>query len=309
MKHFKKINLNLLTHLHALLTEKNVSAAAEKAFVSQPAMSASLKQLRAIFDDPLLVAAKGQMVLSTKAQELQPHLQQIMSQVQNLLQPQEEFDPMVAKRTFKIALPDYVELILLPSLLKSLEKFPHIVIETRITGIVDRPSLFLDKTTDIAIGALEKENVPSQLIARKLYEEKIICFASKKNPLLKQPISLKNYLASKHIAFSFDEKRFSHSADFLSKRKLKRNDILFVNNILPALFAVADSSSVIATAPSFLINMFAGEFGLVQQPLPFDLEPTPIYLVIHQKDHSDKGIQWLSQLLSESIGQLEADFS
>lgn len=40
----------------------------------------------------------------------------------------------------------------------------------------------------------------SQLQAEKLYEEEIICFASQNNPLLSQPISLKDYLACKHIA-------------------------------------------------------------------------------------------------------------
>ncbi|RUR08080.1 LysR family transcriptional regulator [Legionella sp. km772] len=55
MTNFKKINLNLLLHLHALLTERGVSAAADKVFISQPAMSTSLKNLRAIFKDPLLI--------------------------------------------------------------------------------------------------------------------------------------------------------------------------------------------------------------------------------------------------------------
>lgn len=61
---FKRINLNLILHLDALLSEKSVSAAAEKVFVSQPAMSSSLKQLRELFKDPLLIPGKGEYFLS-----------------------------------------------------------------------------------------------------------------------------------------------------------------------------------------------------------------------------------------------------
>lgn len=66
MTPFKRINLNLISHLDALLSEKSVSAAAAKVFVSQPAMSASLKQLRELFKDPLLVPGKGEYFLPQK---------------------------------------------------------------------------------------------------------------------------------------------------------------------------------------------------------------------------------------------------
>ena len=118
---------------------------------------------------------------------------------------------------------------------------------------------------------------------------------------------MKQYLTQKHIAFSFDTRQFSHSANVLHKKNLKRNDILFVNNILPAIFAVSESDTVISTAPSFLITRFAEQLGLVQQPLPFELEPTPIFVATHKKNYSDKGIQWLLQLITEHVEQLKAE--
>lgn len=77
--------------------------------------------------------------------------------------------------------------------------------------------------------------------------------------------------------------------------------MLFVKNILPAIFAVANSDAVISTAPSFLINMFARQFNLGMQALPFNLEPTPIYLVTHSKSQYDEGVSWLAKLISSSI--------
>ena len=149
--------------------------------------SASLKQLRLMFDDPLLVKAKGKSVLSYKALVMQPKLELLMKDIQNLLKKEADFDPITAKRTFKIALPDYVELILLPILLKALEKYPHIILDVRIAGLIEDPSIFLNDFNDIAIGAVNEPISSSPLITKKLYDEKIICFASKNNPVLKNP--------------------------------------------------------------------------------------------------------------------------
>lgn len=294
-----------MLHLDALLKEKNVSAAAAKVFVSQPAMSTSLKQLRDLFQDPLLIPNKGQYVLSPKAQELQPQLEEIMLGFSNILHPKEKFNPAKTKRTFRVALPDYVELVLLPELISHLENYPHIVIETSIKALADDPLIFVENNIDIAIGAIDEPTLSPHLKAEKMYEEEIICFASKSNPIINKPLSLESYLSSKHIAFSFNEERFSHSAEYLLKRKMIRNDILFVNNILPAIFAVARSNKVIASAPSFLINIFSKQFSLGMQPLPFDLEPTPIFLVRHSKSQYDDGVIWLTQLISESIKSLK----
>ena len=52
---FHRFDLNLLIALDTLLRERNITRAAEKVFVSQPAMSAALHRLRDYFDDPLLV--------------------------------------------------------------------------------------------------------------------------------------------------------------------------------------------------------------------------------------------------------------
>ena len=61
---FKGLDLNLLVALDALLKEQNVSRAADRLHLSQPAVSASLGRLRVFFDDPLLVQ-HGKRMLPT----------------------------------------------------------------------------------------------------------------------------------------------------------------------------------------------------------------------------------------------------
>lgn len=59
-----RFDLNLLIALDALLHDKNVTGAAERVFISPPAMSAALQKLRAFFDDPLLVRVGRDMQLT-----------------------------------------------------------------------------------------------------------------------------------------------------------------------------------------------------------------------------------------------------
>jgi hypothetical protein len=51
----KNADLNLLVTLDALLAERNVTRAAERLSLGQPATSAALRRLRRMFGDPLLV--------------------------------------------------------------------------------------------------------------------------------------------------------------------------------------------------------------------------------------------------------------
>ena len=51
---FKGLDLNLLVAFDILIEERSVSKAAERLYISQPAMSAALRRLRAYFNDPIL---------------------------------------------------------------------------------------------------------------------------------------------------------------------------------------------------------------------------------------------------------------
>ena len=51
----RQFDLNLLVALDVLLQERNVTRAAERLFLSQPAMSGMLSRLRHAFGDELLV--------------------------------------------------------------------------------------------------------------------------------------------------------------------------------------------------------------------------------------------------------------
>jgi len=55
-------DLNLLIYLHHLIQHGSVTQVAHELGVSQPAVSAGLRRLRALLNDPVMVRAGGKMV-------------------------------------------------------------------------------------------------------------------------------------------------------------------------------------------------------------------------------------------------------
>ena len=80
-------DLNLLKYLDVLLREQNVTRAAEQLGITQPAMSNSLKRLRELFGDPLLIRTSDCMTATARAQELRPLVRPLLSPAEQLFTP------------------------------------------------------------------------------------------------------------------------------------------------------------------------------------------------------------------------------
>ena len=112
------LNLNALVALDALLNERNVTRAAKRIGITQPAMSQSLARLRELFDDPLLVRKGRSMVLTPRAEAMLLPLSDALLSVERALQLGMGFDASTSTRIFKIALTDLGVTMVLPSVLQ-----------------------------------------------------------------------------------------------------------------------------------------------------------------------------------------------
>ena len=99
------LDLNLLVALDALLLETNVSRAAMRIGLSQPAASHALQRLREMLGDPLLVRVGARMELTPRAQGLRGPLAQALDQVRALFIP-DNFDAATSERHRPIQLSD-----------------------------------------------------------------------------------------------------------------------------------------------------------------------------------------------------------
>lgn len=93
----RSLSIAQLMSLQALLASKSISVAAEKSFVTQPAMSVTLKKLREVFEDPLLVTTGKSSQLTHYAKQLIPKLDKFLDYINSLNIEKKPFDPTLKK--------------------------------------------------------------------------------------------------------------------------------------------------------------------------------------------------------------------
>src|SRR5690606_8243982 len=116
----RQFDLNLLLALDVLLKEKNVTRAAERLFMSQPAMSGMLARLRQAFDDELLVRVGRNLELTEFAEGIAGRVHQCVRELEELGDSKPSFSPISETRSFCIAASDYAVLLLFDPLMRRL---------------------------------------------------------------------------------------------------------------------------------------------------------------------------------------------
>ncbi|UBM24564.1 LysR family transcriptional regulator [Pseudomonas sp. p1(2021b)] len=197
MDDLRRIDLNLLLTLHALLSEQHVSRAAVRLHRSQPAVSHALAQLREIFSDPLLVRRGGRLHLSSRAQALREPLEQALEQLDGLL-GSPRFEPSRARRTFRLAMSDYGARVVLPGLMPLLRaEAPGIDLVVSQGSREAMLGQLIDGEVDLALGVFPE--LPSEIQVQVLFEESFVCLADRQTLPPRGGLPLDRWLARPHV--------------------------------------------------------------------------------------------------------------
>lgn len=294
----RNINLNLLIALDALLTEKHVTRAAKKVFITQSAMSNSLNQLREIFKDQLLVRTSKGMTPTAKGLKLQPKIREVLENIESVITDEPCFDPAKSHRIFKIGISDFAEFCLLPNVLKKLSALaPNIQLELIHMNHVTSEVPFLNGEIELAVGSILENNIG--LEEYSLLQLNAVVIARKGHPLFKKKITLTDFLSAKHLRVQYHNNQTLTRTDIaLSELGKTRDVIASFPHILPMLFLVAESD-YIASIPNLVTKDLAKKLGLCVQPLPFELKAHYLKLVWHSTHENDPGHKWLRELIRD----------
>ena len=196
--HLASLDLNLLVALDALLEERNVTRAAERTGVTQSAMSHALARLRALVGDPLLVRGKSGMVATARAEALALPIRRALEGIVHALQSPEPFEPKTARLSIRIATSDYGELVLLPKLVRRLEReAPHIDLRL-IPHTGDSLGPLVEGTVDLIVAPVRPGDEVQGVLAKKLFDESFVCIVRRGHPLAKKKLTLARFAAASH---------------------------------------------------------------------------------------------------------------
>ncbi len=287
------IDLNLLVALQALLVDRHVTRAAGRLHMSQPAMSRALGRLRELFADELLVRVGQQMRLTPRAEGLFARLQDILGGIGELVSPI-EFDPSGATGVFRIAAPDILTYMLVPSLLRRLARdAPHIDLEIVQWTHAWREHLQSGEV-DLTVGqpSGDEAGFYSRLLARNTWA----CVLRRGHPALSGRWTVKRYAALSHLLIGITGHGGGQVDAALAARGARRRVALRMPYVVLSPLMVAETDLVLTTA-RWLAEKIAHRAPLVVRRPPVDLEPVDLPMVWHERSHRDARQRWFRETL------------
>ena len=291
----RSIDLNLLTIFDAIMAEGQMSKAALRLHMTQPAASHALKRLRQTFDDDLFIRTRQGMKPTPRAIEIAEPIREVLTIILETLDTDQSFDPTQSDRPFNIAFGRYGELMLLPQIINKVNEVEtaisiHSYLDEQSTGI----ELVKEGSIDFCFDFVAPED--ARLDYCLFNEQELVVIARKDHPRLVETISIKQYFAERHVVMSFGNERREKLQQVMTGLGGARKILAEVNQYIAAPTVVMQTDGI-ATVPRQMAEFFLYQNKLTILPFPFELAALPIYLIWHKAMNRDNGHQWLKQLM------------
>jgi DNA-binding transcriptional LysR family regulator len=298
MKHDSRLldlGMNLLLSLNALLSERSVSRAAEQMGMTQSGMSHALRQLRELLGDQLLVRSGNAMLLTPRAAQMAPVLQQVLGQLQRALGNEAQFNPATSMRCFNISMRDAAIIQVAPRLLPVLRReAPGIQLDLFAPEIDQLPAQLESGEVDLHIGPFPPES--PGLLTRKLFDEELVCLVHSAHPVVKTGLNLEAYLRLPHALITTSRSGSGIVDMLLAEKGHTRSVVLRINSFLAAPMLMVDTDLVL-TLPRYTAALFMAHHSLAMLPPPLELPQGRVSMSWHERFDNEPGGRWLRQLV------------
>lgn len=292
----RRLDLNLLLLFDILIDEAHVSRAAQRAGLSQPAMSHALNRLRHMLNDPVLVRQGARMVPTSTALRLAPRIRELLATSSALVREQQAFSPESCDREFRLGMTDYAGSFILPRLLPALRRrAPGVRIVAYHVGRSSGSQALAGGDVELAVGSFfATKGLQLQPLMRERYK----CAVWAGNCKVGDRLTLDEYLAMPHLLVSSAGEE-GGIVDFeLSLRNLRRNIICTVPHFLVAPRIIAGTDMVL-TLMEGMFDPKAAHRDLRLLDTPLELPDYKCWIAWDERSGSDKGLRWLRTLIVE----------
>jgi DNA-binding transcriptional LysR family regulator len=288
-------DLNLLVTLDVLLSEGNVTRAANRLRLSPSAMSRALARLRETTGDPLLVRAGRGLVPTPRALELRARVSQLVQDAQSVLRPAEVPDLTQLDRTFTLRTSEGFAENFGPNLIaRTSSEAPGV--RLRFVQKLDKDSAPLrEGTIDLETGVIASTMGP-ELRTQALFRDRFVGVVRKGHSLSEGELSPARYATGRHIGISRQGLEMGPIDEAMSALGLERAIATIVGGFSTAV-AMARASDLIASVPErHTGNLRAGMHTF---SLPFITPEFTLSLLWHPRFHADPAHRWLRGIVLE----------
>ncbi|MDB2594253.1 LysR family transcriptional regulator [Porticoccaceae bacterium] len=313
LQKLSRLDLNLLVSLQALLEEKSVTRAAERLFITQPAMSRVLQRLRHQLDDPLFTRTGNELVPTPKARDLQARLPRLLDSILEIVS-EGDFDPATYEGEITIAVPEFVAISLISELTK--------LVTEQAPGVILSISSETDSVEgELAEGGLDfaidiEKTITEDISSRSLAIFTPSIWMREGHPLADRArVTLDEILEYPFVQYYLlIYKRVSARNDARFDRVLrdmgrKRKKALVTNQLMTAMETVCDTDCLMVAA-KYGVTMEREMYRIVRKRYPAELphEGTISLVLLQHKRTAGSGIhRWLADKIVGLIQNRERD--
>jgi len=302
----RKLDLNLIKIFLVLMESRSVSSAADQLFITQSAVSHSLKKLREAFHDPLFVSTKNGMKPTPRAIVVNHHLSNSISEIMQGLKFKPEFDAANSRHKFIIVASEYAELVLLPKVFAILSaEAPNCSLEVQKI----ETKLPLDELgvglVDIILGFKRYFRIEAPLTEKTMLDERLICVASNRNSLVGDAVNIRQYLKCKHIYPSPWGDSQNMVDNWLTLQKLERDIQLTVQNYL-ATPSIVENSDCLLTLPERIFQLVQPLAAIRKVEPPKDYPEFSVNMIWNKLYQDDPANSWLRSVLDRVCSQVKS---
>lgn len=309
-----RIDLNLLVALQILIEERNVTRAAERLFITQPAMSKTLQRLRMLFDDDLFVRSGRELVPTPRTLELEALLPEVLGDLENIVKPR-TFDPADDKGVVFLAAPEFISVQLVPMLTWELSgEAPGLSLAVS-SNMQDYVEQLRTGELDFVLGV--ERQMPEEYIVTPVGGFAPAIWMRHGHPLAGETLTLDKILQFPFIQYFLlhtpekasptVETRFDKT---IAQRGLKRRKALITDQLMTALNALQTSDCLMLSTEDDL-KAEAEFYEIVRKPYPPELEADkfiPVVLFQHRRTHKSPMHEWFKERLMAVVERVRTSY-
>ncbi|NTV86323.1 MAG: LysR family transcriptional regulator [Burkholderiaceae bacterium] len=308
---FDKIDLHLIRVLHTVLTERSVSKAAIRLGMYQPAVSASLKKLRELAGDPLLVRSGAGMVPTDAGLRMLQPSSSILRAAESMFTDARGFEPATSRQTFRIAASDFLDPLFLPQLVAQIkQQAPHCPIEILpLSAESDYRARLAQGEVDVVIGNWLKP--PDDLHLGRLFGDEVVCLVARDHPAVRRESQggwdAASWLAGEHIAPTPTHPGARGVIDeHLDSLGLQRNITARCPHfgLIPSMVA---STLLVLTTGRQYCERYVDKLPVKILPCPIQFPRLLYYQLWHERTHASSSAKWLRERVKAVAASLRKE--
>ena len=310
---FRQFDLNLLKVFDAVMAERNLTRAADRLSMTQPAVSHALKRLREMLGEELFVRQAFGMRPTLKAEGLWPEVRAALAGLEQLL-AFDEFRPDKQEHVFRIAMADATAALLLPGLVSQFEELQSLAnVQVMPLTTRDPRGLLEQGEVDVAVGyfptavaTLSGLGAQAPIRQQRLYDSEYVCVMRKGHPLAaKGALTLDAFCAAQHLLVSFSGRPHGFVDEALAALQRGRRIMLTVNQFFTAGRIVA-GSELLTVLPSAFLEVTGYQSELVARPLPLVVGRIQVDMLWHLRSEGRRADGWLRERIVEAVRRKRA---